>query len=85
LLGSFPGSSYGLISALEAIKLYPYLVGSEVREAKFIGGACAVAHCFLVDDQGEVWGCGSNVAGMLGLVSHSTLVTRLLKYPAHKR
>lgn len=61
-----------MISAVEAVKLSPYQVGSEVREAKFIDGACAVAHCFLVDDQGEVWGCGSNAGGMLGLVSCAT-------------
>jgi alpha-tubulin suppressor-like RCC1 family protein len=61
------GSS-GLIGDREAVKLTPRLVGSEVKEAKFIGGACARWHCFLVDDQGDVWGCGANVVGQLGLV-----------------
>jgi hypothetical protein len=78
LIGKFPGTAYGrlgLVHPLEAVKLSPYLVGSEIREAKFIGGACAKAHCFLVDDQGDVWGCGNNVAGQLGLVSLHVLYT----------
>ena len=72
LIGHFPALSYGisgLIDAKEAVKLSPALVGSETREAKFIGGSCARHHCFLVDDQGDVWGCGNNMSGQLGLVS----------------
>ena len=61
----------GLIDAKEAVKLSPASVGSETREAKFIGGSCARHHCFLVDDQGDVWGCGNNMSGQLGLVSTS--------------
>lgn len=58
-----------MIHPLEAVKLSPRLVGSDIPEAKFVTGVCASAHCMLVDDQGEVWGCGNNTAGQLGMVS----------------
>jgi alpha-tubulin suppressor-like RCC1 family protein len=79
LIGKVPAASYGaggLIHDRDAVKLSPALLGSSVKGAKFVTGACARAHCFLVDDQGEVWGCGSNVVGQLGLVSRPHCSTK---------
>lgn len=66
-----PTTAYGkagLIHDRDAIKLSAEHVGSSAKGAKFVAGACARSHCLLVDDQGEVWGCGNNVVGQLGLV-----------------
>ena len=71
LIGAFPASGYGKapISEMDPVKLTPSLVGSASQEARFVTGACARSHCILVDDQGEVWGCGNNVVGQIGPVS----------------
>lgn len=71
-MGKFPGTAYGhegMISHLEPVKLIPGALSLDSSNAKFVNGACARSHCLLVSDDGEVWGCGVNVTGQLGMVS----------------
>lgn len=72
LFGAFPAVGYGnkgMIPDQNPVKISPALVGSGSSDARFVTGACARSHCLLVDDNGEVWGCGVNVTGQLGMAS----------------
>jgi alpha-tubulin suppressor-like RCC1 family protein len=64
------GSLAGVISEQKPKRITPKSLGMD-KETKFIGGAAARAHAFLVDSLGGVWGCGNNATAQLGLVSQS--------------
>jgi hypothetical protein len=81
LIGKLPTTAYGkggLIHDRDAVKIIPSHVGASVEGAKFVTGACARSHCLLVDDQGEVWGCGNNIVGQLGLVCCKTTLSQAM-------
>ncbi|WWC64548.1 uncharacterized protein I303_107158 [Kwoniella dejecticola CBS 10117] len=63
---SLSTSPDGIISQDEPVKISPSLIGAP-EGAKFVTGAAARGHFFLVDDHGGVWGCGNNVVGQIGL------------------
>nr|XP_019010360.1 uncharacterized protein I206_04829 [Kwoniella pini CBS 10737]OCF49141.1 hypothetical protein I206_04829 [Kwoniella pini CBS 10737] len=63
---SLSDSPNGIISQHAPVKISPSSVGLP-KGAKFVSGAAARGHLLLVDDQGDVWGCGNNVVGQIGL------------------
>lgn len=75
-MGSFPAPGYGKgpISEMDPLKIIPAMVGVTPPDAKFVAGACARSHCVLIDDQGDVWGCGVNVVGQIGYVSEGVSI-----------
>ncbi|WRT70196.1 uncharacterized protein IL334_007190 [Kwoniella shivajii] len=56
----------GIISEHAPVKISPSSVGL-TKGAKFVHGAAGRGHVLLVDSQGDVWGCGNNVVGQIGL------------------
>ncbi|RXK40549.1 hypothetical protein M231_02201 [Tremella mesenterica] len=68
----------GLVSEQEPLKVSPTNVGLP-RGSRWIAGSAARSHMFLIDSWGQVWGCGNNTMGQVGLpvcgeVSKFTLV-----------
>ena len=72
LFGKPPVSSMatmpdGTISEYAPVKIRPRDVGLP-SGARWEGGYAARSHMFLIDSLGQVWGCGNNTMGQLGLV-----------------
>lgn len=66
-----PGNT-DVVSEHTPMKVSPRSVGLP-KGVKWVDGAAARSHTLLVASDGSVWGCGNNVFGQLGLVSHPTL------------
>lgn len=60
--------SNGVISEDIPLKISPLSVGSP-EGTKWVNGAAGRSHFLLVDSRGDVWGCGNNIVGQIGLVS----------------
>ena len=72
IFGKCPGVAYaantnGIISEIAPLKFVPASFGLPYG-AKFVGGAAGRLQCFLLDSEGEVWGCGQNSFGQVGVV-----------------
>lgn len=64
--------SNGVISESTPLKISPSSVGSP-KGTKWVNGAAGRSHFLLVDSKGDVWGCGNNVFGQIGVVSDTQL------------
>ncbi|OWZ68244.1 hypothetical protein AYX14_01286 [Cryptococcus neoformans] len=69
--------SNGVISESTPLKISPSSVGSP-KGTKWVNGAAGRSHFLLVDSKGDVWGCGNNVFGQIG-VPVATVVDKLTK------
>ncbi|KIR62535.1 hypothetical protein I314_03480 [Cryptococcus bacillisporus CA1873] len=69
--------SNGVISENIPLKISPLSVGSP-EGTKWVNGAAGRSHFLLVDSRGDVWGCGNNIVGQIG-VPVATVVDKLTK------
>ena len=72
IFGKCPGVAYaantnGVIPDNAPLKFVPASFGLPYG-ARFVGGSAGRLHCFLLDSEGGVWGCGQNVFGQVGVV-----------------
>lgn len=73
--------SNGIISENIPLKISPLSVGSP-GGTKWVNGAAGRSHFLLVDSRGDVWGCGNNIVGQIGVVSDARLTGEKCKLRA---